>query len=265
MNSMHFPSLHSHKCYNEMHLFCHHISIIDLVWKRNQIDRRVNRAKNMNPNMEHLENCCKRRRRNESIRRADPEYRNVEQAADTEQRCNRQTDLEYRIQEQSYGTVRRLNACTSSDDPVHRNLEQAANTEQRCNRCMDLEYRIQEQSYDTARRLYARTNSEMREEENGQRHHGHMDPEYSLQEQSVDTDCQRLAREQPGVQENKALQQRSADSNRIYDMATKLDISSGEFIFIQLCGLWNEDCRHGCGYIHLSSSTIETRKKTLRG
>jgi hypothetical protein len=39
-----------------------------------------------------------------------------------------------------------------------------------------------------ARRVNACTNSEIREEENGQRHHRHMDPEYRLQEQSVSTD-----------------------------------------------------------------------------
>jgi hypothetical protein len=70
-----------------------------------------------------------------------------------------------------------------------------------------------------------------------------------------------LAREQPGVCKNEALQGRAADSNRIYDMATKFNISTGNFIFHQPCGLWNVDYCHGCGYIHPSSSTRETRKK----
>jgi hypothetical protein len=35
-----------------MHLNCYDNSIIHLVWKRSQLDGRVNRAKNMNPNME---------------------------------------------------------------------------------------------------------------------------------------------------------------------------------------------------------------------
>ncbi len=29
----------------------------------------------------------------------------------------------------------------------------------------------------------------------------------------------------------------------------------------QPCRLWNEECLHGCGYIHLSSSTSSTKKK----
>jgi hypothetical protein len=35
----------------------------------------------------------------------------------------------------------------------------------------------------------------------------------------------------------------------------------GNFIFHQPCGLWNESCVHGCGYLHLSSSSPGTRKK----
>jgi hypothetical protein len=44
-------------------------------------------------------------------------------------------------------------------------------------------------------------------------------------------------------------------------MATKFDISTGKFIFHQPCKLWNVDCCNGCGYIHLLSSTRETRGK----
>jgi hypothetical protein len=36
---------------------------------------------------------------------------------------------------------------------------------------------------------------------------------------------------------------------------------NGEYIFHQPCGLWNAPCVQGCGYIHLSSSTPESRKK----
>jgi hypothetical protein len=36
---------------------------------------------------------------------------------------------------------------------------------------------------------------------------------------------------------------------------------NGEFIFNQPCGEWNVPCKHGCGYYHLSSSTVGTRKK----
>ncbi len=36
---------------------------------------------------------------------------------------------------------------------------------------------------------------------------------------------------------------------------------NGQYIFHQPCGLWNAPCVHGCGYIHLSSSTHGSRKK----
>jgi hypothetical protein len=36
---------------------------------------------------------------------------------------------------------------------------------------------------------------------------------------------------------------------------------NGQFIFHQPCGLWNAPCVHGCGYIHLSRSTPESRTK----
>jgi hypothetical protein len=36
---------------------------------------------------------------------------------------------------------------------------------------------------------------------------------------------------------------------------------NGQYIFHQLCGLWNATCDHGCGYIHLLSSTPGRRKK----
>jgi hypothetical protein len=44
-------------------------------------------------------------------------------------------------------------------------------------------------------------------------------------------------------------------------MTSKFDTSSCTYLYIQPCGLWNEECHHGCGYIHLSSSTSSTKKK----
>ncbi len=44
-------------------------------------------------------------------------------------------------------------------------------------------------------------------------------------------------------------------------MATKFDTSSCTYLYNQHCGLWNEECHHGCGYIHLSSSSSFTKKK----
>jgi hypothetical protein len=36
---------------------------------------------------------------------------------------------------------------------------------------------------------------------------------------------------------------------------------NGQYIFYQPCGLWNAPCVHGCGYIHLSTSTPGSKKK----
>jgi hypothetical protein len=50
-----------------------------------------------------------------------------------------------------------------------------------------------------------------------------------------------------------------ARANRHVNMATKF--VKGEHVFHQHCGTWDEEYVHGCGYIHLSSSTAGTRKK----
>ncbi len=44
-------------------------------------------------------------------------------------------------------------------------------------------------------------------------------------------------------------------------METKFDTSSRTYLYNQPCWLWNEECHHGCGYIHLSSSTSSTKNK----
>jgi hypothetical protein len=71
------------------------------------------------------------------------------------------------------------------------------------------------------------------------------DPANRILEQITDTNQRRLAREQPFF----------------YEMATKFDTSSCTYLYNQPCGLWNEECHHGSGYIHLSSSTSSTKKK----
>ncbi len=73
----------------------------------------------------------------------------------------------------------------------------------------------------------------------------HTNPAYIRQEQIADTNWRRLAREQPFL----------------YDMATKFNTSSCTYLYNQPCGLWNEECHHGCGYIHLLSSSSSTKKK----
>jgi hypothetical protein len=44
-------------------------------------------------------------------------------------------------------------------------------------------------------------------------------------------------------------------------MATKFDTSSRTYFYNQPSGLWNEECCHGCGYIHLLSSSNSSKKK----
>jgi hypothetical protein len=63
----------------------------------------------------------------------------------------------------------------------------------------------------------------------------------------------------PSVREEENAQRNVARSNAVVDMACKY--VNGEYLFNQPCGHWNQPCRHGCGYIHLSSSTPGTRKK----
>ena len=63
------------------------------------------------------------------------------------------------------------------------------------------------------------------------------------------------ARQDPVVQEREARQR----ATRTFDMACKY--VDGSYLFHQPCGLWNEACVHGCGYLHLSSSSAGTRKK----
>jgi hypothetical protein len=87
---------------------------------------------------------------------------------------------------------------------------------------------------------------------------------------------QGAAREEPGVQEHESGQQAAvredlavqahesrqraaARSNKTHKMACKC--INGKYIFHQPCSLWNKYCVHGCGYIHLSSSTPGSRKE----
>ncbi len=67
------------------------------------------------------------------------------------------------------------------------------------------------------------------------------------------------AREDPAVRARESRQRAAAQGKKTREMACKC--INGEYIFHQPCGLWNEPCVHGCGYIHLSSSTPGSRKK----
>ena len=103
-------------------------------------------------------------------------------------------------------------------------------------------------------------------------------------ERSSDTGRRRIAREEPGVQEQRREREQPANTQQravarldpevraresrlravargkiIHQVAC--EFINGEYLFHQPCGLWNEPCLRGCGYIHLSNSTPGTRKK----
>jgi hypothetical protein len=131
--------------------------------------------------------------------------------------------------------------------------------------------REQEQPADTVRRAVAREEPGVQEQR-------------QEQEQPVDTVIRAVAREELGVPEQRQEQKQPVDKVRravarldpevraresrlravargkiIHEMACTF--LNGEYLFHQPCGLWNEPCVHGCGYIHLSTSTPGTRKK----
>ncbi len=58
---------------------------------------------------------------------------------------------------------------------------------------------------------------------------------------------------------HKARQGMMANANKHVVMATKF--VNGKYLFQQPCVSWDQECVHGCGYLHLSSSTTGTRKK----
>jgi uncharacterized protein YacL (UPF0231 family) len=68
-----------------------------------------------------------------------------------------------------------------------------------------------------------------------------------------------VARLEPGVIERESARRVVARARRTFDMACKY--VNGNYLFHQPCGLWSEPCVHGCGYLHLSSSSSGTRKK----
>ncbi len=74
-----------------------------------------------------------------------------------------------------------------------------------------------------------------------------------------ESEQQAEARQDPAVQARESRQRAVARGKITYPMVCKYE--HGDYLFHQPCGLWNEPCVHGCGYIHLSNSTPGTRKK----
>ena len=105
--------------------------------------------------------------------------------------------------------------------------------------------------HEVAQRLAARDKPGVREHEAAQRLAARDEPGVREHEAAQ----RAAARDEPGVREHERRQR----ATRTFDMACKY--INGEYLFHQTCGLWNAPCVHGCGYLHLSSSTLGTRKK----
>jgi hypothetical protein len=74
-----------------------------------------------------------------------------------------------------------------------------------------------------------------------------------------ETELRVVARLDPAVRAHESRQRAVARGKETNVMACKW--VNGGYLFHQPCGLWNESCVHGCGYIHLSTSIPGTRKK----
>jgi hypothetical protein len=205
----------------------------------------------------------------DTFRRATAREDEEVREAENEQPCNRQSVPEYREREQSVNKDRQ--AAARKDEQVRE-----AENEQRRNRQSVPEYREQEQSANPDRRAAACKDEQVREAENEQRRNRWSVLEYREQEQSVNMERRAAARKDeqvrereneqqrnrwsvPGVRENESTNRAAARAKRTYDMACTY--KNGEFWFGQPCGSWSIPCVHGCGYIHLLSSTPGTRKK----
>jgi len=156
-----------------------------------------------------------------------------------------------------------------------REQEQPANTRQRAlareEPGVREQRREQEQPANTQQRAVAREEPGVREQRQEQEQPANAQPralaseepgvrdQLREQEQPVDTVRRAVAREDPEVRACESRLRAVARGKMIHQMACTF--VNGEYLFHQPCGLWNEPCVHGCGYIHLSTSTPGTRKK----
>ena len=112
-----------------------------------------------------------------------------------------------------------------------------------------------EQSSENVRWRNACTNQAVRERESEQQAAAREEPGVLERE----SELWAAARQDPAVRARESRQRAVARGKKTYAMACTC--KNGEYLFHQPCGLWNEPCIHGCGYIHLSNSTPGTRKK----
>jgi len=132
--------------------------------------------------------------------------------------------------------------------------------------------REQEQPADTVRQAIAREEPGVQEHESLQREAAREEPgvqeHESLQRAAAREEPgvrkheslqQAIAREDPAVRARESRQWAVAQGKKTHEIACKC--VHGEYLFHQPCGLWNDPCVYGCGYIHLSNSTPGAMKK----
>jgi hypothetical protein len=170
---------------------------------------------------------------------------------ESEQRAVAREESGVQEQEQSANTQQR--AAAREEPGVQeqwQEQEQPANTRQQAvareEPGVQEQRREQEQPANTRQRAATREELGVREQR-------------QEQEQPVDTVRQAVARLDPEVRALESRLRAVARGKMIHQMACTF--VNGEYLFHQPCGLWNEPCVHGCGYIHLSTSTPGTRKK----
>ena len=117
-------------------------------------------------------------------------------------------------------------------DPAYRNAERTRDAAARRIARQQPNARAIEQASNTAARQIAR-----------------QQPNARAIEQASDTAAHRIARRQPAHKM----------------MATRYDPTIEEYVFHQPCGTWTASCKHGCGYKHLTSSSVSYRNKCCAG
>ena len=210
----------------------------------------------------------KQKRELQRVRRAllNPDVRRNEQTNDTESRRVARTNPEVRGGEQISNAARMRDVRTN---PEVRQNEQTNDTESRRVARTNLEVRGSERISNTVRMQDVRTNPEVRQSErisNTERMRDvQTNQEVRQNEQTNNTERRRVARTQPDTREREAMNARSRRLKKTHEMACRYIPETGEFTFHQPCGQWDKPCIHNCGYVHLSSSTIGTRKKCCAG
>jgi hypothetical protein len=194
------------------------------------------------------------------------EVRQREQTTDTLRRRGERTNPEVRQQEQTSNAERMRDVQNNTE--VRRN-ELTSNSERMRDVQNNTEVRRNELTSNPERMRDVQNNTEVRQNEqttNTQRRRvAQNNPEVTRNEQTTNTQRRRVAWTQPDTREQEARNARARRLNKTHEMVCRYIPETGEFAFHQPCGQWNTPCIHNCGHMHLSSSTIGTRKKCCAG